>query len=96
MPARTPESRAIRRLLAARGIPRYALFLTQREGKALPNGLEALSGFVLTPDGAVHGFWLDWDPTAAAPTLDPWYPVPDPSPFAADPEYRRARRRLKS
>ncbi|HEX9016432.1 MAG TPA: hypothetical protein VF960_10625 [Chloroflexota bacterium] len=84
----------VARLLARRGIGRHALFLTQQEGKMLPGGVESLSGFVLTGGGEVYGFWLEWDDSAGEYTLDPWYLVEDPSRFAGDPEYRRARRRL--
>lgn len=89
------ERRAITRLLRERGIGRHALFLTQREGTVLPNGLEVLSGFVLEPSGRVHGFWLAWDERRQAPTLAPFYPVEDAaSAFAEDAEYQAARRSL--
>lgn len=95
MPARTPEARAIAGLLRQRGVGRHALFLTEREGTRLPNGLEAVSGFVLADDDSVHGFWLSWDPAAGAPTLAPFYAVDRPAEaFAADAEYRAARRAL--
>ena len=87
------ERRAITRLLRQRGIGRHALFLTQREGSVLPNGLEALSGFVLEPSGRVHGLWLAWDEARQAPTLAPFYLVEDAaSTFAEDAEYQAARR----
>ena len=84
----------LRRLLAERGIDRFTLFLVQQEGKLLPGGVEAVSGFVLTAGGEIYGFWLDWDDRRAGYILDPWYRVEDPSEFAADPEYHRARREL--
>ncbi len=84
----------VRRLLAERGISRFALFLVQQEGKALPGGLEAISGFVLTSGGKVYGFWLDWDDCQGRYVLDPWYQVKQVSEFADDPEYHRARREL--
>jgi hypothetical protein len=93
--APSPERRAIDRLLAERGIGRYALFLTQREGISLPGGLEALSGFVLDEHRHVHGFWLAWDDDRQALTLDPFYPVRDPArEFANDAEYQAACRAL--
>src|SRR5829696_9062560 len=67
------ERQAIDRLLGARGIGRHALFLTQREGIALPGGLESVSGFVLDDLGQVHGFWLAWDDERRALTLTPFY-----------------------
>ena len=91
----TRERELVERLLAARGIRRCALFLTQREGLDLPGGLEAISGFALDPEGAVFGFWLSWDPVRRAHTLAPFYPVDDPDEaFAQDAEYREARRAL--
>ncbi len=100
MPPRTtpPESverRAIRRLLAERGIGRHALFLTQREGIRLPGGLESLSGFVLTADGTVYSFWFGWDQRLRTFVLDPLAMVHAPDrEFADDAEYRQARRAL--
>lgn len=91
----TRERTVVERLLAARGIRRCALFLTQREGLDLPGGLEAISGFVLDASGAVHGFWLGWDPARRDYVLAPFYPVDAPATqFAADAEYRQARRIL--
>jgi len=88
----TRERTLVERLLAARGIRRYALFLTQREGLDLPDGLEAISGFALDPTGAVHGFWLSWDSRRHTHTLAPFYAVDDPDEaFANDAEYRAAR-----
>jgi hypothetical protein len=92
----TPESRAISRLLRERGIGRHALFLTQREGTALPGGLEAVSGFALDERGRVYGFWLGWDEGRRALTLLPFYPVDDAaSAFTDDAEYQAARRELE-
>ena len=94
-PGSTPERRAIARLLRERGIGRHALFLTQREGRTLPGGIEAVSGFVLDRHGRVHGFWLAWDDDRQALTLSPFYPVEDAeAAFAEDREYQAARRAL--
>lgn len=91
----TRERELVERLLAARGIRRHALFLTQREGLDLPGGLEAISGFALDVQGAVYGFWLSWDPARRAYALAPFYAVDDPDEaFAQDAEYRQARRVL--
>ena len=89
------EQRAIARLLRARGIGRHALFLTQHEGTMLPDGLEAVSGFVLDARGQVYGFWLTWDERENALALTPFYAVEDAaSAFAEDAEYQAARRVL--
>jgi hypothetical protein len=91
----SPERRAIARLLRERGIGRHALFLTQREGRALPGGLEGISGFVLDGHGRAHGFWLAWDDARHVPTLAPFYAVEDAeAAFAEDAEYQAARRAL--
>jgi hypothetical protein len=37
------------------------------EGKILPGGYEYESGMILTEDGKVYAFWLDWDPEKKAP-----------------------------
>ncbi len=92
--SRSDASDLLRRLLEERGIHRFATFLTQQEGKPLPGGIEAISGFVLTDRGEVYGFWLDWDARQESFVLDPWYRVEDPSQFADDPEYHRAKREL--
>jgi hypothetical protein len=92
---RSPEQRAVTRLLRERGIGRHALFLTQREGVTLPGGLEAISGFVLDRDGHAHGFWLAWDDARPGLTLAPFYAVEDAeAAFAEDAEYQAARRAL--
>ena len=91
----TRERQLVERLLAARGIRRCALFLTQREGLDLPGGLEAISGYALGADGAVYGFWLSWDPVRRDYALAPFYAVDDPDEaFAQDAEYDQARRAL--
>ncbi len=90
----TPTSVILRRLLAERGIHRFALFLVQQEGRMLPDGVEAISGFVLT-DSDVYGFWLDWDEGRGDFALNPWYRVEDPSQLASDPEYQRAVAQLR-
>ena len=91
----TAEQRAIGRLLRERGIGRHVLFLTQREGTALPGGLEAVSGFVLDGRGRVHGFWLAWDEDRETLTLAPFYRVDEAEGlFAEDAEYHAARRTL--
>ncbi len=84
----------LRQLLAEKGIDRFALFLVQQEGKELPGGIEAMSGFVLTSAGEIFGFWLDWDPVARRYVLDPWYQVSEVAAFQCDAEYHRARREL--
>ena len=95
---RGPAAPVLERLLAERGLGagEWWPFLVQEEGKALPGGLESLSGFVLTRRGRVFGWWLDWDPARGDYALDRWWPVEEPErEFGADGEFRRARRRLR-
>jgi hypothetical protein len=37
------------------------------EGKSLPGGIESCSGTILTEDGKIYHYWLDWDPEKIAP-----------------------------
>jgi hypothetical protein len=81
----------LRRLLAERGVERYALFFTVGEGRFLPNGEEEISGSVLTPDGRSFGFWTAWDVARGRPCFRRWYEErPEPHWEHAD-EYRQAR-----
>jgi len=44
------------------------------EGGPLPGGVPKLSGIVLTEDGRVFCYWLDWDPDKTAPDgTKGWY-----------------------
>lgn len=87
------------RLLAERGLATAVPFGTQQEGLRLPGvaggpAIEAVSGFVLAPDGAVYRFWLDWDCCAGRHVLHPFERLATLGVLADDPEYRAARRRL--
>jgi hypothetical protein len=98
---RGPAAPVLQRLRAEKGLLAgdWWPFLVQEEGKALPGGLESLSGYILTRGGEVFGWWLDWD--AGAPgdgdyAFDRWWRVARPErEFAGDGEYRRARERLR-
>lgn len=44
------------------------------EGRDLPGGVPMLSGTILTEDGRVFSYWLDWDPDKIAPDgTKGWY-----------------------
>ncbi|MFN8523257.1 MAG: hypothetical protein U0821_09160 [Chloroflexota bacterium] len=93
----TSEARAIHELLSRRGVGRRELFLTQREGKSLPGGLESVSGFCLEAGGHVYGFWLTWNDGAGRLDLAPFYRVDQPERrFGEEPELARARARLST
>ena len=90
-----PAAPVLEGLFAAQGLTagEWWPFLVQEEGKVLPGGVEALSGFVLTRGGEVFGWWLDWAPEGRY-VLDRWWRVGAPErEFAGDAEFRRARRR---
>ena len=69
-------------------------FSPRGKARSFRGGIESLSGFVLTGDGKVYGFWLDWDENAGRYVLDPWYRVEDVSQLDSDPEYIKARAQL--
>jgi hypothetical protein len=96
-PLHGPAAPVLEGLFAARGLRagEWWPFLVQGEGKLLPGGIEALSGFVLTRQGEVYGWWLDWEAPPGRYVLDRWWRVEAPQEaFGADAEYLRARRRL--
>lgn len=61
-------------LLKERGIVgHWTAFGTINEGKMLP-GMESSSGMLLTEDGRVFTWWLDWDEQKTAPDgTKGWY-----------------------
>ena len=82
----------IERLVRERGLQRFGLFLVVGEGKALPNGDEDQSGFVIDESGQVYAFWTDWDVARQAVELSEWEPVDDDPVWHDVAEYQRARR----
>ena len=56
------QTRAIiDRLLAEKGITRYVRFGGSEEAsEVLPGGIYPVSGYVLTAEGRVFHYWLDW------------------------------------
>jgi len=56
-----------RDLFAEKGITEFVMFGGSGEGKKLPGGMESESGAVLSSDGKVYRFWLDWDDEKTAP-----------------------------
>jgi hypothetical protein len=82
------------RLIRARGLERFALFMLSGEGTTLPDGSEALSGYVVDPTGRVYSFWLGWDDEHREPALTEWAEEQPESDWLSNPEYRRAREAL--
>lgn len=81
----------LRRLLAGRGIDRYALFFVTGEGRFFPNRDEEISGSVLTPDGRIFAFWTGWDTALGGPAFRRWYEESPEPQWDASAEYQRAR-----
>jgi hypothetical protein len=86
----TGQEDVLTRLLHERGIDRYGLFLVSGEGRRLPGGVEATSGYVVNETGKVYFFWMDWETATNRISLTHWQEAaPDPS-WLEEPEYRRA------
>lgn len=78
-------------LIAERVTGRYAYFFVTPEGRALPDGTEDESGFVIDERGRVFAFWTAWDAARNDVTFESWE-EDEPEPFWAEiAEYRRAR-----
>ena len=54
-------------LLCRSGTVEYQAFDDVGEGHTLPTGLETMSWKVLTKDGVVRDYFLEWDPAGTAP-----------------------------
>lgn len=95
------QSRLLHRLVQRQGMTEgdYALFFVTGEGESVPTGpppgrVEEASGYVLDNAGRVFSFWLGWDAGLQEVALTAWREV-DPEPhWFANPEYRRARKRV--
>ncbi len=51
----------LKRLFQDKGIDKFALISIVGEGYYSPAGEESVSGEVLTSDGKIFSFWLEWD-----------------------------------
>ena len=81
----------LERLLAERGVGRYATFSEVGEGTFFPDGTEDASGFVVDQHGRVFFYWTGWDAERDAVVFSTWKQVaPEPG-WERDPEYQRAR-----
>jgi hypothetical protein len=82
------------RLFAEAGLGQCATFFETGEGRFLPDGLEAMTGYVINATGQAYWFVLDWDPEQDAPTLADLRDV-DPKPsWKHLAEYRQAREQV--
>jgi hypothetical protein len=85
-----PDVQVIEHLVRARGVGPHACFFVSGEGELLPDGMEALSGFVLDRLGRVYAFCTGWDQEHDAAAFTLWELVePDPA-WLEDSEYQRA------
>lgn len=98
------REKIIKKLLADKGIHRYEIFTGDEEAsKVLPGGIYPYSGILLTDDGRVFSFWLDWDDKKQDYTLGdnkviitedgtvlPFWKEEAPSSFRENPAYQRA------
>jgi len=66
-------------LLQEKGIARYIEIDGDTEGDVLPGDIPNKSGMILTEDGKVYSYWLDWDPEKEPPErkkvegVEGWY-----------------------
>lgn len=61
-------------LLRERGVVEYVYVFGAREGRILPSGIEDECGMILTKDGRVFAYCLEWDPEKKAPNGSKgWY-----------------------
>ncbi len=90
----------LRELLADQGITEYAVIGGSTEGGKLPTDLETESWVILTPDGKLWDYFLDWDPETINPDGEKGYyrfrePREEtPEGYQDYPGYLRARREL--
>lgn len=82
---------AIHTLIAERGIGRHALFHEAGEGRAFPDGSEAMSGYVVDEQGRTYTFWTGWDAERGRATFTTWEPVELEPRMLASREYQEAR-----
>jgi len=87
-------------LLEERGVTEHAAFHQAGEGLELPSGFETSSFLVLTPDGTLWDYYLDWDPEKLNPDGEKgYYKLREPREateegLKEDPQYLRARKQL--
>jgi len=54
-------------LCREQGLTDFTTFASVWEGILLSGGVEERSGLILTREGRVYSYWLEWDPDRAAP-----------------------------
>lgn len=90
----------LRELLAEQGITEYAVSGSSTEGGKLPTDLETTSWSVLTPDGRLWDYFLDWNPEKLNPDKEKGYyefrepREQDPGGYQETPEHLHALREL--
>jgi hypothetical protein len=87
-------------LLKERGVNVYATFGDHDEGGPMPTGIYNWSTLVLTPDGKLWDYFLDWDPEKINSDGEKgYYKLREPRErsseyFKSDPYYLRARKQM--
>lgn len=87
-------------LLKERGVSEYAAFGAHDQGLELPSGLLTWWCLVLSQDGILWGYFLDWDPDKGNPDGEKgYYKLREPRErstkyFEEDLDYIRARTKL--
>ncbi|MDP2641368.1 MAG: hypothetical protein Q8P39_02400 [Candidatus Yanofskybacteria bacterium] len=89
--------------LKTKGITTYTTFWVSSEGKELPTGLESMGFWVLTLEGTVQIYSVDWDENKTAPDGSKGYYIVHPETSWSEtdiakeeknPNYLRARKEL--
>lgn len=75
-------------LFAEKGIDQYGVYFNTGEGNFGPDGVEEMSGNVISADGRIFSYWTKWDREHWV--LDEWVSVDAVK--GTDEEYERARR----
>ena len=80
----------MRRLIAARGIERFGLYLLTSENKYTPTGYEEMSGYAIDPAGRAHFFWVGWDDVKQEEAFTVWQNAKLPDGWRNDEEFTEA------
>ena len=80
----------LRRLIAARGIKQYGLYLLTSENRYTPTGFEEMSGYAIDPAGGAHFFWVGWDDARQQEDFTVWQDAEQQANWSSDQEFVEA------
>ena len=80
----------LRRLIAARGIKQYGLYLLTSENRYTPTGFEEMSGYAIDPAGGAHFFWVGWDDARHEEDFTVWQDSEQQAGWSSDQEFLEA------